>query len=83
MVFNMSKEEITKIVQEPTFKYEIKRVVGGRSPKTEITMRFGGDVVRINEELLNKRYEEVMSRIRDLFVKELNELDSQLRAEDG
>ena len=75
--------EVTRLVQDPTIKYELKRVVGGRAPKTEITLRAGGDLTRINEELINKRYEDVLMRIRDLFVKELNELDSQLREQDG
>lgn len=70
--------EVQVVVQRPTIKYEIKRVVGGRSPKTEVTLKLSGDISELGDRLVDKSYDEVLRMTRAIFVKEFQELNSLL-----
>ncbi len=73
-----SKIHIRKIIDEPTIIYELTRVMGGRSPKTEIRLKLSGDVARLHEELDNKNISELMIKTRDVFAHELDDLKKRL-----
>lgn len=70
--------EVQVVIQRPTIKYELKRVVGGRAPKTEVTLKLSGDVSELGDRLVDKSYDEVLRMTRAIFLKELSELNTLL-----
>ena len=70
----MSKE--IKIVREaPTLVYKVTKVTGGRSPKTEVTVRIGGDVSKVAKDIDNNLVKTLLETLRGTIKEELKAWD--------
>ena len=72
----MSKE--TKIVREaPTVYYKMTKVTGGRSPKTETTIKIGGDVDKVASDLAKNKTKPLLAALREAIKTELNSWEDE------
>ena len=62
----------TTIVREaPTIVYKVTQVVGGKSPKIEVTIRLGGDVSKVAKNLEKNLVKPMLETLRKAIKEEL------------
>lgn len=64
-------QEIKRVKQDPTITYEIEKVVGGRSPKTTVRVKIGGDFKIIKD----KKFKPILARLRVTLLEEIEAVE--------
>ena len=70
---------VTREIQTPYVSVKVTRVVGGRSPKTETTIKASGAIEELSpikndvESMINDLIAQIMSTLDDLDTKEMEE----------